>query len=216
MDWVQLVTLFLVLILSLTVHEAAHGLVAKLGGDPTAWNAGLVTLNPLPHMRREPVGMVVIPLVILYLSGGRYCFGGASAPVDALWAAKNPRRAALMSLAGPMANVALAAVGFVAMFLIARPDPAVSWQGATFDVAHLLFSLNVLLAIFNLIPLPPFDGAGVVGGLATPLQRLYDSYARVPLYSIVSMLIAWQLLPYLFLPAYDLVTDWLPYNPRFR
>jgi Zn-dependent protease len=216
MDWGHVVTLFLVLLVSLTVHEAAHGLVAKLGGDPTAWNLGLVTVNPLPHMRREPVGMVVIPLVILYLSGGRYCFGGASAPIDALWAAKNPGRAALMSLAGPLANLALAAVGFVVMLLIARPDPAVAWQGAVFDVAHLLLALNVLLAIFNLIPLPPFDGAGVLGGLAPPMQRVYDSYARVPMYAIVSMLIAWQLLPYLFQPVYDLVTDWLPYNPRFR
>ncbi|MCK5941388.1 MAG: site-2 protease family protein, partial [Planctomycetes bacterium] len=200
MDWGHVITLFVVLIFSLTFHEAAHGLVAKLGGDPTAWNAGLMTLNPVPHMRREPFGMLVIPIVILYLSAGRYCFGGASAPIDGLWAARHPRKAALMSFAGPLANLVLATIGFAIMFLIARPDPKVDWQGTTFDTAHVVFSLNLILALFNLLPLPPFDGAGVVGGLSAAMQRLYDSYARIPMYSIISMLIAWQLLPYVFFP----------------
>lgn len=216
MDWGHMITLFVVLIISLTCHEAAHGLFAKLGGDPTAWNRGLVTLNPIPHMKREPVGMIVIPLVILYLSGGRYCFGGASAPIDGLWAARNPKKAALMSFAGPLANLVLAAIGFAVMYFIARPDTDAAWQGTAFDIAHILFALNLILALFNLLPLPPFDGAGVVGGLVQPMQRLYDSYARLPLYSIISMVVAWQLLPYVYLPAYDLITDWLPYSPRFR
>ena len=90
MDWGYVITLFVVLIVSLTFHEAAHGLFAKLGGDPTAWNRGLVTLNPVPHMRREPVGMVVIPLLILYLSNGRYCFGGASATGSDVCGAAQP------------------------------------------------------------------------------------------------------------------------------
>jgi len=216
MDWGHVATLFLVLLFSLTAHEAAHGLAARLGGDLTAYRSGLVTLNPLPHMRREPVGMVVIPLVVLYLSNGRYCFGGASAPIDALWAARHPRRAALTSLAGPLANVAIAAVAFALMAAIARPDPAQAWQGALFDTAHLAFQLNLVLALFNLLPLPPFDGAGVVGGCSRPMQRVYDSYARLPLYSLVSMVVAWNLLPHVFLPAYDVLTDLLPYSPRFR
>ncbi|MGK0349743.1 MAG: Zn-dependent protease, partial [Planctomycetota bacterium] len=68
MDWERLITLFLVLIVSLTCHEAAHGLFAWLGGDRTAKDKGLVTLNPIPHMRREPMGMVLIPIAILYFS----------------------------------------------------------------------------------------------------------------------------------------------------
>ena len=216
MDLTHVLTLFLVLVVSLTCHEAAHGLVAKLGGDRTAWSQGLVTLNPVPHMRREPVGMLVVPLVILYLSNGRYCFGGASAPIDALWAARHPRRAALMSLAGPMANLALAAVGYVTMAWIARPDPSAAWQGQLFDIGHVVFYLNLMLALFNLLPLPPFDGAGVVSGLSRPMQRLYDTYARVPMSTVISMVAAWYLLPYVYLPIYDTITDWLPYSPRFR
>ncbi|MGC6486188.1 MAG: site-2 protease family protein [Planctomycetota bacterium] len=216
MDWGHVATLFVLLLFSLTAHEAAHAWAAKLGGDLTAYRQGLVTLNPLPHARREPIGMLLVPLVVLYLSGGRYCFGGASAPIDALWAARHPRRAALTSLAGPMANFALAGLGLVAMAWIARPDPSQSWQGTTFDVAHLAFQLNLVLALFNLLPLPPFDGAGVVGGLSRPMQRLYDTYARLPLASVVSMVVAWNLLPYVFLPAYDVLTDLLPYSPRFR
>ena len=216
MDLYHVLTLFLVLIVSLTCHEAAHGLAAKLGGDRTAWSQGLVTLNPVPHMRREPVGMLVVPLLVLYLSNGRYCFGGASAPVDALWAARHPRRAAAMSFAGPLANFVLAAVGFAAMAWIARPDPSANWQGQVFDVGHIVFQLNLLLALFNMLPLPPFDGAGVVSGLSRSMQRLYDTYARVPMSTVISMVLAWYLLPYVYLPAYDAITDLLPYSPRFR
>lgn len=214
MDWQQIITLFVTLIISLTVHEAAHGLFAHLGGDSTAKNAGLVTLNPLPHMRREPIGMVAVPLLVLYLSGGAYCFGGASAPIDALWAARNPRKAALMSAAGPLANVLLATIGFFVMYFIARP--VTDMQGTAFDIAHVFFLLNLLLAIFNLIPLPPFDGAGIVGGLIPKSQRVYNSYQRIPLYFILSMFVGWTLLDYLFSPAYYAITDLLPYPPRFR
>ena len=215
MDWGHMITLFVVLIISLTCHEAAHGLFAKLGGDPTAWNRGLVTLNPIPHMKREPVGMIVIPLAILYFSGGRYCFGGASAPIDGLWAARHPKKAALMSFAGPLANVVLAAIGFVVMYAIARPDDDAPWQRTVALIAHAVLALNLLLAVFNLLPLPPFDGAGVVGGLSRPAQRLYDSYARFPLYGLLSMVIAWLLLDYTFQPTYDLIVKWLPYPPKY-
>jgi len=215
MDWGHMITLFVVLIISLTFHEAAHGLFAKLGGDPTAWNRGLVTLNPIPHMKREPIGMILIPLAILLYSGGRFCFGGASAPIDGFWAARNPKRAALMSFAGPLANLLLAAIGFAVLYLIARPDDDVPWQRTVASVAHIVLALNLLLAVFNLLPLPPFDGAGVVGGLSRKAQRLYDGYARIPLHGILSMVIAWLLLDYTFKPVYDLVVEWLPYNPRF-
>jgi len=216
MDWGHVATLFVLLIFSLTAHEAAHALAAKLGGDLTAWRQGLVTLNPAPHVRRDPIGMLVIPLAVLYLSQGRYCFGGASAPIDALWAARHPRRAAVTALAGPLANLAIAAAGFAVMAWVARPDPSQPWQGTTFDVAHLALQLNLVLALFNLLPLPPFDGAGVVGGLSRPMQRVYDTYARLPLASVISMVVAWNLLPHVFVPVYDAVTDLLPYSPRFR
>ncbi|MFK7739864.1 MAG: site-2 protease family protein [Planctomycetota bacterium] len=214
MDWQAIILLFITLIISLTVHEAAHGFFANLGGDPTAKNAGLVTLNPLPHMQREPTGMVLIPLIVLYMSNGTMCFGGASAPIDPYWAARHPKRAALMSAAGPLANLLLAAIAFAVLEYIKRPDG--SNEEAVFDIALSFLLLNLLLAIFNLIPLPPFDGAGVVGGLSRPAQRLYDRFQRIPYSSILALLIAWQLIPYLFFPAFREVCSWLTYPPSFR
>ena len=121
-----------------------------------------------------------------------------------------------MSFAGPLANVVLAAIGFAVMYAIARPDDDVAWEGTVFDVAHIVFGLNLMLALFNLLPLPPFDGAGVIGGLSQPMQRLYDGYSKIPLYGILSMFVAWQLLPYVFEPTYYEICSWLPYNPINR
>src|SRR5688572_30618449 len=102
---------YLVFLFSTTCHEASHALVAKLGGDPTAFHGGQVTLNPAPHIQREPFGMVLAPIVS-YLRGGAM-IGWASAPYDPFWQHRHPRRAALMSLAGPAANYALMIVGAI-------------------------------------------------------------------------------------------------------
>src|SRR5690349_5892393 len=96
---------YVVFLFSTTCHEASHSLAAKLGGDPTAFHGGQVTLNPAPHIRREPFGMVWAPLLSFVLGG--WMIGWASAPYDPLWQERYPRRAALMSLAGPAANFAL-------------------------------------------------------------------------------------------------------------
>lgn len=214
MDWQQVITLFVTLIISLTFHEAGHGLFACLGGDRTAYNAGLVTLNPIPHMKREPMGMVILPLVVLYISNGTMCFGGASAPIDPYWAARYPKKAALMSAAGPLANVLLASIAFIILFYIGRPTG--SSEEAIFDIAHMFLLLNLLLAVFNLIPLPPFDGSGIISGLFPRTQRLYDSFRRMPYHSLIALITAWSLLPILFWPIYKYVGDWLPYPPWYR
>src|SRR5258708_2448900 len=93
---------YVVFLFSTTCHEASHGLAAKAGGDLTAFEGGQVTLNPVPHIRREPFGMVVVPLLGLFLGG--MMMGWASAPYDPAWQRQYPRRAAWMSLAGPAAN----------------------------------------------------------------------------------------------------------------
>ncbi|MFT4514075.1 MAG: Zn-dependent protease [Planctomycetota bacterium] len=207
MEWEKLITLFLVLIFSLTFHEAAHGLFAWLGGDRTAKDQGLVTLNPIPHMRREPIGMVLIPIAILYLSNGKMCFGGASAPIDPYWAARHPKKAALMSAAGPLANMLLVAIAFTILHFVGKPNEDTQ---LVFDVSLIALKINLLLAIFNLLPLPPFDGAGVVGGLVPAMERLFRSYVKIPYYSIISMVIGWQLLPYMVWPVYYKIREFLP------
>src|SRR5271169_1105799 len=99
---------YIVFLFSTTCHEAAHALVAKRGGDSTAALGGQVTLNPIPHIRREPFGMVLVPILSYATSG--WMMGWASAPYDPNWQQKHPRRAAWMSLAGPAANFALALI----------------------------------------------------------------------------------------------------------
>ncbi|HUT29642.1 MAG TPA: site-2 protease family protein [Sedimentisphaerales bacterium] len=96
---------YVVLLVSFVFHEAAHGLAAMKLGDPTAYEHGQVTLDPLPHIRKEPFGMVVMPIISYVLAG--WMIGWASTPYDPFWAQRHRRRAALMALAGPAANLIL-------------------------------------------------------------------------------------------------------------
>lgn len=214
MNWETGVLLFVTLIISLTVHEAAHALVAKWGGDLTAYYGGQVTLNPLPHIRREPFGMVILPFLSLYMSGGSMCFGYAHAPIDAIWAYHHPKRAALMSAAGPLANLLLAAIAFAVLWYVGRPgsDEAEAVQ----RIAGTFLLLNLLLAVFNVIPLPPLDGAGVVAGLVPAARRLYDGIQRIPYSGIVIFVLLIKVIPYLFGPVWFTVNGLLPYPYRLR
>lgn len=207
MDWTEAMISFVVFLISVTLHEAAHALFAMLGGDRTAYLGGQVTLNPLPHIQREPVGMLLVPLVSLMLNNGQWCFGFASTPIDRAWAYHHPRRASLMSAAGPLSNLLLAAIA-VAVLSFFKP---VAWDTdePVARIAIAFLKLNVLLFAFNLIPLPPLDGAGVVRGLARPLERLYERLETVPYIGLVAFLVAQWSLPYLFWPIFDVARRWL-------
>src|SRR5215210_7675758 len=102
---------FLACLFSPTVHEAMHALVALRGGDPTAYHGGQVSLSPVPHIRREPIGMLVVPLLTALTQG--WAIGWASTPYDPRWAARYPRRAALMAAAGPAGNLGIAATALI-------------------------------------------------------------------------------------------------------
>ena len=106
---------YVVFLFSTVLHEAAHALAAKLGGDLTAYHGGQVTLDPRPHVKREPFGMVVLPLLTSVLSG--WPLGYASAPYDPRWALRYPKRAAWMALAGPGANLAILVVAALGLRL---------------------------------------------------------------------------------------------------
>ncbi len=163
-------------LLSLTCHEAAHALAGRFGGDSTA--AAQVTLDPLPHIRREPFGALVVPILSFFLQGGGWMIGWASAPYDPTWANRHPRRAAGMAAAGPAANFALAllaalairvgiAAGYFALPAggITLETLAVAESGVAQGLAlflSVLFSINLILGCFNLIPLPPLDGYAIV------------------------------------------------------
>jgi Zn-dependent protease len=220
---------YLVFVLSTTCHEAAHAWAAYRGGDLTAYSLGHVTLDPTPHIRRTPFGMVVVPIVSFLLNG--WMLGWASVPVDSRWAASHPRKAALMSLAGPASNLLLATLALVAMRLLVATDvlhaptgsvPFVdlvtvpeghaqnSLLGALARFLSVTLVLNVLLGLFNLVPIPPLDGASVLEGAAPRatagfFQRLRD----VPMFEFLGLMIAWRFFPYVSGPALVFVADLL-------
>ncbi len=191
---------YVVFLFSTTCHEAAHAFVALRGGDDTAAAGGQVSLNPLPHIRREPFGMVVLPLLSLVLGGGMV--GWASAPYNPEWQRKYPQRAALMSLAGPAMNFLLAIIcGLLLRVWITR---GVLQRGGGEGIGMILsigFNLNLLLGIFNLLPFPPFDGFGVLGlltGSSVPLERLRMQLRQ---FAILGLLVGWQAIRYVYPPV---------------
>jgi Zn-dependent protease len=156
---------YIAFLFSTTCHEAAHALVAKLGGDDTAALGGQVSLNPIPHLRREPWGMAVIP-IISFLFMGRM-FGWASAPFDPLWERRHPKRSAWMALAGPTANFSLMLLAVAGLHLGASQgwfhrDPVTGHLDFAATALLIFFSLNLLLGTFNLLPFAPLDGSTVI------------------------------------------------------
>jgi Zn-dependent protease len=153
---------FVVFLFSTTCHEAAHALAAKIGGDSTAAMGGQLTLNPVPHILREPFGMVAVPILSYLFFGGM--MGWASAPFDPLWERRHPHRSAWMALAGPAANftlMLLAALGLRSMDALGMIhfDPETGQVNFLAHVLSVFFSLNLLLGTFNLLPVPPLDGS---------------------------------------------------------
>lgn len=224
---------YVVFLFSTCCHEAAHAWAALRLGDPTAYHGGQVSLDPLPHIRREPFGTVVLPLLTFALTR-QWMMGWASAPYDAVWADRHPRRAAWMSLAGPAANLALVvlaglavragiwagafeAPAFATFSSVVAAPPGMAAGAAT--LLSILFSLNLLLLVFNLLPLPPLDGSGALP-LLLPERwaRAYLAFTRQPMLSLVGLLLAWRLFQPLFDPIHTLALNLLYpeflYRPR--
>lgn len=217
-----LVAWLVVFIFSTTLHEAAHAWAALRLGDETAYLGGQVSLNPIPHMQREPFGMLIVPVVSFLLMGGRWMIGWASAPYDPRWAYHYPRKAAWMALAGPVSNLLIAlvaglglrvglATGFfteglsaLALDHVVAPSAATGSQGLAM-VLSIAFSLNLVLFLFNLIPLPPMDGSAVVQlFMPEKFAQTYQEYMSNPMWSWVGIIAAWQVFPTVFSPFYGL------------
>ena len=212
------------LIFSLTFHEAAHAWAALRGGDPTAYLGGQVSLDPMPHIRRERVGMVIAPW-LFYVFGG-WMIGWASTPFDPRWAFQHPRRAAWMSVAGPAANAVLVVVAggavrlglafgvFEAPVAIGFSDLTAATQPGVWatlaTLVSLLFTLNLLLCVFNLLPVPPLDGSGAIGlFLGADAARRAQELMRQPTLALGGLLLAWFLIGRMFGPIHLLAVNLL-------
>ncbi len=211
------ITWYVVFLFSTTLHEAAHAWAALRGGDSTAYRGGQVSVDPRPHLRREPFGMLILPVLSLAVSG--WPFGFASAPFDPVWARAHPRRAGWMALAGPAANLGLvlaAALGVrlgMALGLFHAPASArltsitlASAGGLAPGAALLLsqlFSMNLILAVLNLLPIPPLDGSRALSVLLPERIALrIQGWLSQPLLGYVGLLLAWRAFDPLFDPIY--------------
>jgi Zn-dependent protease len=222
--WGDMVLWYLAFLVSVTSHEAAHAWAALRGGDPTAYLGGQVSLDPEPHIRRSPIGMVVMPILSLMYMG--FPMGFASAPYNAEWAYRYPKRAAWMSLAGPGANLAIVVFCIVAFqagsalgVFVSTASPQLDQlvgalnQGLWPSAAHvlsILFSMNLILFVLNMLPIPPLDGAMATALMLTDdnARRLQNAMRR-PVFAWIGLLLAWNLFGDLFRWVFGFVRVWL-------
>ncbi len=178
-------------IFAVTFHEAAHGFIACRLGDDTAWRAGRVSFNPLKHI--DPFGTIVLPAILL-LSRSPFLFGYAKPVPVNFGRLQRPRRDMVwVALAGPGTNVLLAILSSLLFYALAfLPQTAALWLGH--NLAHSV-AINVVLCVFNMLPLPPLDGGRVAVGLLP--RALALPLARLERYGILILLFFLFVLPFI-------------------
>jgi Zn-dependent protease len=198
MDIVTKILAYFVLLFAITIHEAAHGWAAFKFGDPTAYNLGRVTINPIPHI--DLVGTVLFPLMMMFT--GIPLLGWAKpVPVNPL-NLRNPRRDNLwISAAGPLSNFTAAAVFFILIRIIKGISPqdfravfytmpalSRSFQPLQGLLLILFYGIliNTFLAVFNLLPIPPLDGSGVLSGFLS--DEAVEKYDKIRPYGFIILL----------------------------
>jgi len=215
---------YAILLAALTCHEAAHAFAALKLGDPTAYHGGQVTLDPVPHIKREPFGTVILPILSFVFAG--WMIGWASTPYDPYWAQTHRRKAALMALAGPIANLVLVLIaalvirGGMILGFFRAPDTinfeqvtVATTPGYANSIAvavSILFSLNLILFVFNLIPLPPLDGSGVLSlFLSDRAAERYNRIIHQPGYRIFGLIVAWNVVGVVLGPVHTFAVNML-------
>jgi Zn-dependent protease len=220
MDLADGINWYVVFLFSTCCHEAAHAWTASRLGDDTARAGGQVSLDPLPHIRRAPFGMVVVPILFFATSGT--ILGWANAPYSVTWARTYPRRCAAMALAGPLANILLAVLAVLLIrvgcewgVLRVLPQGRVhEWVSAVHGVSGIwifvakilgiTFRLNLLLAVFNLLPFPPLDGGNLpLFFLPRDVGARYWAFLNSPNMAWVGLLAAYRLLDLVLPHAYS-------------
>jgi Zn-dependent protease len=172
----------------ITLHEAAHGYVARLFGDPTAYQAGRVSINPMRHI--DPMGTIVVPLVLLFstkLMGGAGILFGWAKPVPVDWSRlRQPKRDMLwVALAGPASNLAMAIIWVLGLRLLASTGAHQGDYWVQMAIAGV--QVNLILMALNLVPLPPLDGGRIVFSLLP--SRMAWQYSRIEPYGLVILVV---------------------------
>lgn len=206
----QVAALVIPLIIAIVFHEVAHGWTARALGDPTAAQLGRLTLNPVKHV--DPFGTIILPGMLKL--AGLPVFGWAKPVPVVKGRLRNPRRdMMIVAAAGPGSNLAMALIGAVALGLVMRgfaaeaePSLAVSFLAANLFNFILL---NIFLALFNLLPIPPFDGGHIVEGLLPP--QAARKYAAMHSKALLIMILLLVVLPWIA-PSLNVVS-WLVLPP---
>lgn len=170
---------FIAFIFSVMIHEVSHGVVAEWLGDPTARNAGRITLNPVKHI--DPIGSIILP-AFLFFFGSPVILGWAKpVPYDPRFL-PNPKAAAgKIAAAGPLSNFILAIV----FALLTRLGPGLGWSIPLTDAFAMIVRLNISLAVFNLVPIPPLDGSKVLFALLPASRGAYALMAFLERYGMI-------------------------------
>ncbi|HNZ30394.1 MAG: Peptidase family M50 [Candidatus Aerophobetes bacterium ADurb.Bin490] len=187
-----------VLVFSVVVHEVAHGFAANKLGDPTAKDEGRLTLNPIPHI--DPFMSVILPLMLIF-TGSPFVIGGAKpVPVNPMYFRDHKKGMMITSLAGPASNILLAVI-FAVILKMTSVIPVLGSQGLVMFLSYGIL-LNVMLAAFNLIPIPPLDGSKVLMGVMP--DRMMYSYMKLEPYGmfIIIALLAFGVLNMILGPIY--------------
>ena len=210
LDPVEGLIWYFVFVYSTVLHEAGHAWAALRLGDDTAYRGGQVSLDPTPHIKREPLGMVLVPILSWFLNNGNSMIGWASAPYNPDWARRYPRRSAWMAMAGPAANIAIIlgasllihvglewgvfAVPPSADFthIVDAPEGAKLWQFFA-TLLSITFSLQVVLIPLNLLPLPPLDGSAIpLFFLSESAAAKYQEMLWNPTLRFIGMIVVFQ------------------------
>ena len=209
-DFARVFITFIVLLFSLTVHESAHAWTASRLGDPTARRLGRVSLNPVVHA--DLVGTVLFPL--LAIIGNIPLIGWAKpVPVNVRNLKNGRRDYVLVAAAGPASNLVLAVLSSMVLGLLTVSPMRVGEPNVSAPIAALLSTAiltNVLLAVFNMIPIPPLDGGNVLGGLLPrSLGAKYDALMRPYGFILLYALLLTRGFDYLVIPPARFLLSWL-------
>jgi Zn-dependent protease len=209
LDFAGIFISFIVLLFSLTVHEMAHAWTADRLGDPTARLLGRVSLNPIVHA--DLIGTVVFPLVSL-VSGAMLIGWAKPVPVNLRYLHHPRRDYMLVAAAGPVSNLLLAVFAAILLAIVPVSPQTMGESNVSVPIAKLLaslVSLNVLLAVFNMLPIPPLDGGNVLAGLLPPnLAELLNKvrpYGFVLLYALILS----NGFSYIVIPPARFILSWL-------